>query len=122
MKFTPLRLLIIVILIITGMVFMFETAHTIPLECSKPSYHAMYVGWDDNAGPCTYMKRVSFDLFYVLVFPFIIAWPLTLTGLIFGATLLFRHKNIEPSRRSLVVNTVTGLLVVLGSRSGKINQ
>jgi hypothetical protein len=58
-----------------GTILNFEATRQPDAQCSSPNWHATYVGWDDDAGPCTYMQRVAFDAFYAFVFPIFLFFP-----------------------------------------------
>jgi len=109
---SPLRLLLIITLFIIGSIFVFEALHSTPVECSRPDWQSVYLGWDDNAGPCTYLQRVSFDTSIILVYPLVIAWPLTLLWLVVGITYLFRRKSLRPDIRNLLIIATIGLLII----------
>ena len=112
MQRSPYRLLVLVVLVITVMVYIFETGHHVPVECSRSGFRAIYFGWDDNAGPCSYLQRVSFDLVYSLIFPVMIAWPMFVVWVLIHAVYLLKHRHVRPYSMYMLITPITGILIV----------
>lgn len=92
-------------------VFLVELSKPVPQECSNQNWNAIYIGWDDSAGPCTYLQRVTSDLFFLTIVPAVIVWPLTLATLVTTIYTLISHKTIR--WRSVRPFVMTWLLLLI---------
>jgi hypothetical protein len=92
------RLLIIlltIVIFIVGAILVFERTQTPDWQCGSPAWHATYIGWDDNAGPCTYLQRVAFDSFYALAFPFLFVFPATIAMIVYFIVQLAVRRSLR---------------------------
>lgn len=86
--------LIILISVFTVAMFLVEAGKPTPEECIRSSWQAVYIGWDDNAGPCTYPQRVVSNLFFIFVFPLLFVWPLTILTISYLIYQIARYRKV----------------------------
>lgn len=92
--------LIGLIILAVSTIFIYESQQPTPSACSSEHWKATYISWDEEAGPCTYLQRVTFSLFYTLFFPLLFMWPILLCLFVYITFSLIKHrsfKSVDPT-------------------------
>lgn len=81
--------------LIVAVILVSEAFNSPKIQCTYQGYQQLYIGWDDFAGPCTYVQRVTSSLFMFMIFPFGFLFPVTLAAVIYAITGFVRHKRLS---------------------------
>lgn len=103
--------LAICICVLIAAMLLVEAGRPVPEACNRDSWNAVYIGWDDNAGPCTYPQRATSGLFMFFVFPLFLVWPGTLFTIAYIFYHVIRYRSIQWKKIQALV--ITWLVIFL---------
>lgn len=107
---------IVVIVLIVGVSIVSESGKLADVQCSNDGYTTRYIGWDDNAGPCSYSERVVSFAFSVIFLPMFVLWPVAaLYLLVVGVASVIRPRLRIQVLRIILFEILLLLLISLAT-------